>query len=190
MFLRIYRLETGLRSSRLPIPLHYHKVMSMKLISTLISTVSVWAIGATNGFVPHAQGRVTPEEAHAVRTALDSPKAECIYSYLGDQDFIPFAQEWEPEIFDVPDSCTQSSVSGKPEGYRAMCASSVMCRTPSLSFVVEKAICWSRDGKSCPPPSKCAQQSILRSFQNQKGEAVMPVYITTEPEVGKSRSAK
>lgn len=154
--------------------------MAYTLAFLLISSTS-WSVGSSNGFVPRPQGKVSPQEIHAIRTALNSPKAQCVYSNLGGPTFISWAMEWQPEIFDVPDPCISDKKEPQANRYKAMCVSSVMCRTPSVNFVVEKAICWSHDGKTCPPPSKCAQQSFLRSFQNVTAESVMPVYTTAEP---------
>lgn len=138
-----------------------------------------WAVGATNGFTPNPKNAVTNQERKAILKSIDG--AECIYSTMGDRLLM---LEWEPEIFDVPDNCTgnkRPSDKAAP-AQKSICFGTVVCRTPFLTFAFEKAKCWSRDGKHCPPPGKCAAQSFVGSlemFDSALGR--VPLYHGAEP---------
>jgi hypothetical protein len=144
------------------------------LFISIFLPIQIWALGASNGFIPKPQGKVTAQEQRAILKTLDH--AECIYGNLGDGIF---RKEWDPEIFDAPDECSKKNSTHLRQ--KSLCVGTVVCHSSLLNFVVEKATCWSNDGQTCPPPSKCAQQSFILSFQMVKAMTEMPVYITTEP---------
>jgi hypothetical protein len=86
---------------------------------------------------------------------------------------------FQPEIFDLPDQCgSNKPLEGKPSpAQKSACVGTVVCRSAVLTFVIEKAMCWSRDGLHCPPPGKCAAQSFLNAKQFYKSEfGRVPVY--------------
>ncbi len=94
-----------------------------------------FAIGASNGYIPHADRKITADERKSIMQVLEAQNTQCIYGNLGDQFF---NREWEPEIFDVQNSCGDK----EDKSHRPLCVGTVICRTPLMNFTVEKATCW------------------------------------------------
>ena len=156
-------------------------IRSLNAATVLIALWSsaAFSVGATSGYIPHATQRLTQGEREAVFKSIDG--ADCIYTSLADPLLM---MNFQPEIFDLPDQCgSNKPLKDKPSpAQKSACVGTVVCRSAVLTFVVEKAMCWSRDGLHCPPPGKCAEQSFLNAKQFYQGDfGKIPTYINSEP---------
>jgi hypothetical protein len=121
-----------------------------------LMSAGAYAIGV-DPYNPIDRGKpLSKSEQTAIRTLLKT--ADCNYATL--LSGVPLWKEWLPNILDFPNSCPGEKGKTKPA-----CVGTIYCKTKILDFAVSKAICWSRDGKHCPPPAKCAEQSIFTAVE-------------------------